>query len=86
MKSIKCFKYVNKKCFNYFLESYGYTLKDIKGFSVSSKQQYHNNILKIYAIHFNDGEYEYFKVVYFRNFNEYKQSSLGFNGNKLLDW
>ena len=86
MKNIKYFKFVNTKHFNVFLKEYGYTLKDIKGFSFDSKKQYHNNILKVYSIHFNDGEYEYFKVVIFKSFNEYHQSRLGFNGNKLLDW
>ena len=85
MKSIKCFKHVNKRCFNLFLKEYGYKLDDVKGFSVAQKSQYHGNILKIYNIRFNDGEYEYFKVVYFKSFNEYHQSSLGFNGNKLLE-
>ena len=84
MKSIKCFKYVNKKYFNVFLKDYGYTLKDIKGFKFVETKQYHGNILKIYSIHFNDGEYEYFKVVCFKSFNEYHQSKLGFNGDKLL--
>ena len=84
MKSIKCFKYVNKKCFSYFLNAYGYKLSDVKGFSLVEKKQYRNNILKVYFIHFKDGEKEYFKVATFKNFNEYKQSSLGFNGNKLL--
>ena len=84
MKSIKCFKYVNKKCFSYFLKDYGYKLDDVVGFSYVGKKQYHGNILKEYSIHFNDGEYEYFKVATFKNFNEYKRSSLGFNGNKLL--
>ena len=85
MKSIKLFKYINENNFNIFLNEYGYTLDDVKGFSVIDKKQYRNNILKIYAIHFNDGEFEYFKVVVFESFNEYRQSSLGFNGNKLLD-
>ena len=86
MKSIKLFKYVNKEKFNIFLSAYGYKLDDVVGFSLAEKRQYHGNILKIYNIRFNDGEYEYFKVVTFRSFNEYRQSALGFNGNKLLDW
>ena len=85
MKSIKSFKYVNKKCFTYFLSYYCYTLEDVKGFSVAGKKQYRGNILKTYNVYFKDGEYEYFKVATFKNFNEYKQSSLGFNGDKLLD-
>ena len=86
MKSIKSFKYVNKKCFTYFLNSYDYNLEDVVGFSFDEQKQYQGNILKWYKIHFKDGEYEYFKVVIFKNFNEYRQSSLGFNGDKLLDW
>ena len=86
MKSIKSFKYVSKKCFSYFLKDYGYHLEDVKGFGVAGQKQYHGNILKEYSIHFNDGEYEYFKVATFKNFNEYKQASLGFNSNKLISW
>ena len=86
MKSIKYFKYLDTKQFNAFLAAYGYKLDDVKGFSFDEKKQYRGNILTIYNIHFNDGEYEYFKVVYFKSFNEYRQSCLGFNGDKLLDW
>ena len=86
MKSIKLFKYINENNFNVFLNEYGYTLNDVKGFSFIDKQQRRCNVLKTYAIHFNDGEYEYFKVAIFESFNEYRQSSLGFNGNKLLNW
>ena len=86
MKSIKLFKYINKEKFNIFLNAYGYTLDDVKGFSLAEKRQYRGNVLKIYHINFKDGEYEYFKVVCFRSFNEYYQSKLGFNGNKLLVW
>ena len=85
MKNIKCFKYINENNFNVFLNEYGYKLEDIKGFSFVGKKQYRCNILKIYFIHFNDGEKEYFKVAIFESFNEYRQSSLGFNGNKLLN-
>ena len=84
MKSIKYFKYVNKEKFNIFLNAYGYKLSDVKGFSFAGKKQYRGNVLKLYNIRFNDGEYEYFKVVTFRSFNEYYQSKLGFNGDKLL--
>ena len=86
MKNIKYFKYMNTKYFNVFLKEYGYKLDDVKGFSFIGKKQYRGNVLKIYFIHFNDGEKEYFKVAYFKSFNECKQSSLGFNGNKLLSW
>ena len=50
------------------------------------KEQYHGNILKVYTIYFNDDECEYFELVYFKSFNEYHKSRLGFNGAKLLDW
>ena len=86
MKNIKYFKYKNKEKFNMFLCAYGYKLDDVKGFSLEEQKQYRSNVLKVYSIHFNDGEYEYFKVVIFRSFNEYYQSKLGFNGNKLLRW
>lgn len=86
MKNIKSFKYVNINIFNEFISSYGYTLDDVVGFSAIEKEQYEGNVLKTYAIYFNDNEEEYFKVVVFKNFNEYHQSALGFNGNKLLDW
>ena len=84
MKSIKYFKYKNKEKFEKFLSAYGYRLEDVKGFAFVEKQQYRGNILKVYSIHFKDGEYEYFKVVYFRSFNDYYQSRLGFNGERLL--
>ena len=86
MKSLKQFKYKNTLDFQKFLKAYNYILDDVKGFSVAYKKQYRGNILKIYNVHFNDGEYEYFKVVYFKDFNEYHQSRLGFNGEKLLTW
>ena len=84
MKNIKYFKYNNTNKFLAFLVAYGYKLDDVKGFSFSGKQQYRGNVLKIYNIHFNDGEYEYFKVVCFRSFNEYYECKLGFKGEKLL--
>lgn len=86
MKDIKYFKYKNTYEYNTFLKDYGYKIDDVVGFSFNDKEQYHNNILKTYNIYFKDGEYEYFKVVYFNNLNEYHQSRLGFNGNKLLNW
>ena len=86
MKNIKYFKYVNTKQFNVFLSAYGYKLENVKGFSYVGKKQYNGNVLKLYFIHFNDGEKEYFNVVYFKSFNEYRQSRLGFNGERLLEW
>ena len=86
MKNIKYFKYINTKQFNVFLSAYGYKLNDVKGFSFVSKKQYNGNVLKVYFIHFNDGEKEYFKEVYFKNFNEYRQSYLGFSNIKLSGW
>ena len=86
MKSIKCFKYMNTKQFNVFLSDYGYAIDDVIGFNLSSVTCYHGNLLKTYVIHFDDGECEYFSVVYFKSFNEYNQSRLGFNGDKLLEW
>ena len=85
MKNIKYFKYVNKEKFNIFLKAYGYTLDDVKGFSLAEKRQYRGNVLKIYHISFKDGEYEYFKVVIFKSFNEYHQVRLGFRGGKLFN-
>ena len=86
MINIKYFKYLNTKGFNVFLNENGYKLDDVKGFSVVGQKQYHGNIWKIYNIWFKDYHKEYFKVVYFKDFNEYQQSRLGFNGNKLLEW
>ena len=83
---IKHFKYVNENCFKVFLKEYGYKLEDVKSFYLYSKSQYHGNILKIYNIHFNDGEVGCFSAVLFKNFNEYHQARLGFSGNKLLCW
>ena len=86
MKNIKYFIYKDTNAFERFLNAYGYRLENVKGFSFAGKKQCCGNILKIYNIRFNDGEYEYFKVVYFSSFNEYHQCRLGFNGEKLLDW
>ena len=86
MKNIKYFKYINTKQFNDFLNDYGYTLNDVEGFSVLVLRRYNSNVLKTYAIYFNDGEYEYFNVVEFKSFNEYNQAGLGFSGQKLLSW
>ena len=83
MKSIKCFKYKDTNAFKRFLSAYGYKLNNVTGFSFVGKKQYHGNILKIYFIHFNDDEKEYFKVVCFKNFNEYNQARLNFSYMKL---
>ena len=83
--NIKYFKYKNIYNFQKFLNECGYALNDILYFSVANTQQYRGNVLQTYAFHFNDGECEYFKIVYFKDFNEYNQSRLGFNGDKLLE-
>ena len=86
MKNIKYFKYWYTYDFQKYLDEYGYTLDDVKGFSVSSIKRYNGNILKTYIVYVYDGESVYLSVVYFKSFNEYNQSRLGFNGNKLLRW
>ena len=86
MKSIKYFKYINTLAFEKFLKEYNYKLSDAVGFSFVGKQQYHGNILKEYIIYLNDHDHIYFNVVYFKDFNEYRQSRLGFNGERLLEW
>ena len=86
MKNIKFFKYKDTYEFKKFLDAYGYRLWGVKGFSYAGKKQYRYNVLKLYRITFNDGEYEYFKIVYFKSFNELNQSRLGFKGDKLLSW
>ena len=86
MKNIKCFQYRNMREFERFLDSYDYWIEDVIGFSYIGQKQYNGNILKEYFIYFKDGEKEYFRIVYFKSFNEYHQSRLGFNGDKLLEW
>ena len=86
MKNIKYFKYKSTYSFEKFLNNYGYKLADVKGYKFGWKNQYHGNVLKTYVIYLKDDECVYFKVVYFKNLNECHQSSLGFNGSKLLDW
>ena len=86
MNKIKLFKYRNMHEFEEFLSAYGYKLENVKGFKFAWKEQYHGNVLKVYSIHFDDGECEYFKVVFFKDFGEYRQSRLGFNGERLLRW
>ena len=86
MKKIKFFKYKNTSNFIGFVGAYDYKLEDVIGFSFDEQKQCRGNVLKWYKIHFKDGEYEYFKVVIFKDFNEYRQSKSGFNGNKLFNW
>ena len=86
MKNIKNFKFKDTKKFEEFLSSYDYKLEDVKGFSLSERKQYSNNVLTEYCIYFNDDEHEYFRVVIFKDRNEYYQVKLGFRGNKLLEW
>ena len=86
MKSIKLFQYRDTWEFEKFLSTYGYRLSDVDGFSFIGKKHYHGNILKVYSIWFKDCGEQYFKVVYFKSFNECKQSRRGFKGNKLLEW
>ena len=86
MKSIKCFKYKNTFSFEKFLEEYGYTLDDIKGFNVSSIKRYRGNVLKTYIVYAFEGESVYFSVAFFKSFDEYNKTWLGFNGVKLLQW
>ena len=86
MKSIKYFKYKNTFSFEKFLCEYGYWVENIAGFKFGWKEQHHGNILKVYMIYFNDGEYKLFRVLYLKSLNEYQQLSLGLKINKLLMW
>ena len=86
MKNIKFFNYKDTTKFEKFLSEYGYQLDDVRGFKFIDKKQYCGNILKIYFICLNDGEEVYFKVVDFKDFNEYRQTRLGFNDDKLSEW
>ena len=86
MKNIKYFMYKNTREFEKFLNAYGYRLKDVIGFSFAGQKQYHYNVLKLYNIRFNDGEYEYFKVAFFKNIFECDKARLCVSGDKLSDW
>ena len=86
MKHIKYFKYKDTSKFEEFLSAYEYKLEDVDGFSFIGKKQYRGNVLKVYSIWFKDCEEEYFTTVDFKDFNEYRQTRLGFNGDKLLRW
>ena len=86
MKKIKYFKYWYSYEFEKCLSAYGYTLDGVIGFSVSGIKRYRGNILKTYKIYVYDGESIYVSVAYFKSFNEYNKTWLGFNGDKLLRW
>ena len=86
MKNIKYFKYKDSSEFIGFIGSYDYKLEDVKGFRFDEQKQCCGNILKWYEIYFKDGESAYFKVVIFKDRNEYHQTKWGFRGNKLLNW
>ena len=86
MKNIKYFKYKNKNAFKLFLSACGYKFENVVGFSFIKKQQYRGNVLKLYFIHFNDGKKKYFKVVFFKNFNEWYQSRFISNCIELTGW
>lgn len=86
MKSIKSFKYAKYSAFEKFLKDCGYTINDVVGYSINDTQQYHGNVFKEYVIYFSDHDNVYFKAAVFKDFHEYHQSRLGFNGNRLFDW
>ena len=86
MKNIKFFNYKDTTKFEKFLSEYNYKLNDVRGFKFISQKQYHGNVLKLYFICLNDGEEVYFRAVDFKDFNEYNQSHLGFNDDKLSEW
>ena len=86
MKSIKNFKYINTDAFKKFLSARGYRIKNVSGFSYIGQKQYSGNILKVYSIHFNNSEFGYFKVVYFKNFNECNNARFSFSCIKLSGW
>ena len=84
MKNIKNFKYWYSYEFEKCLKDYGYTIDDVKEFSVSSIMRYHGNIFKTYKVYIYGGESVYFSIAYFKSFEEYNKAWLGFNGDKLL--
>ena len=84
MNNIKSFKYWYSFEFDRCLKDYGYTIDDVKGYSVSSIMRYRGNILKTYKVYVYDGESVYFSVAYFKSFDEYNKTWLGLNGDKLL--
>lgn len=86
MKNIKLFKYWYNYDFEMFLKDYGYTLEDVKGFSLFERKRYNGNIWKIYKVYVYGGESVYFSVAFFKSFNEHNQARLGLKGQKLLEW
>lgn len=86
MKDIKYFKYKNTYSFERFLRDNGYSFDDINGYSTGWKEQYDGNVLRVYVIYFNIGKYKFFKVLYLKDFNEYKQISSSAKINKTLMW
>ena len=86
MKNIKYFQYKDTYEFEKFLREYRYCVENITGFKYGWKEQYRGNFLKVYLIHFNDGNYKLFRVVYFKDFDECNKSRLGIIKNKLLMW
>ena len=86
MKSIKSFKYWYSYEFEKCLKDYGYTIDDVKGFSVVSIKHHKGNILKTYIVDVYDGESVYFSVAYFKSFDEYNKAWLGSGGERLLKW
>lgn len=66
MKSIKSFKYKNTLGFETFLKDLGYEISDVEGFSLIAAKPYYGNTMKVYEIHFNDGQYFYYKKVIFK--------------------
>ena len=86
MKNINLFKFKDTSEFWAFLGVRNHKLEDIVGFSLAEQRQCSGNVLKIYNVRFNNGEYEYFKVIIFKDLNEYKQTLFGFGHNKLLSW
>ena len=86
MKNIKRFKYWYSYEFEKCLKDHGYTIDDVKGYSVSAIHHYRGNIFKTYKVYIYDGESVYFSVAYFKSFDEYNKTWLGFSGDKLLQW
>ena len=84
MKNIKFFKYWYSYEFEKCLRDYGYTIDDVIGFNVSYIRRYHGNVLKTYKVYVLDGESVYFSIAYFKSFDEYNKTWLGFNGDQLL--